>query len=373
MVGSCLAVAGAILIVDITGLSVDGLALLVIPALAAALVGSFRSFSLTFIGALMIGIIESEVDWFQYYLTVHLRRPITLDGWAESIPLLVIVLVLVLRGRALPIPRGFRRRTTRGRHWRCPRVPVLIAVIGTVIVSIFLSPNMLQALTTSLAIAAILLSLVVVTGMAGQLSLAQFGLAGIGAWVCAELVAQHGWPFGLAALAGIACTVPVGLLVGLPSLRARGINLAIVTLALALVIEVQIFDNSNLTGGVSGLDIGSPSLFGINIGPLQHPLGYTLFSLACVIALCLVVATVHRGRVGRRLVAVRSNERAAASLGISVFGAKLYAFGLGSAIAAVGGILLLFEQETRCSSRHFLPFNRCSEWCPQSLAELGSC
>jgi sulfate-transporting ATPase len=95
-------------------------------------------------------------------------------------------------------------------------------------------------------------------------------------------------------------------------------------------------------GGFRGLDIGRFEMFGLELDSVAHPQRYALVASGCLLVVSLLVANLRRNRVGRRLVAVRSNERAAAALGISVFGAKLFAFGLGSAIAAVGGILLVF-------------------------------
>ena len=126
-------------------------------------------------------------------------------------------------------------------------------------------------------------------------------------------------------------------------MRTRGINLAIVTLGLGSAIELVLFGNTDFTGGFGGTQIGEPSLFGLNINAAAHPTRYGLFALGCLIVATLVVGNIRRGRSGRRLIAVRTNERAAAALGISVPGAKLYAFGVAAAIAGLGGILLAFR------------------------------
>jgi len=130
--------------------------------------------------------------------------------------------------------------------------------------------------------------------------------------------------------------------IAVPAVRTRGINLAIVTLGLGTAIELVLFDNQNLTGGIAGTQVSSPRLFGLDINAALHPTRYGLFALACLVVASLAVGNIRRGRTGRRLIAVRTNERAAAALGISVPGAKLYAFGLSAAIAALGGIVLAF-------------------------------
>ena len=347
VLGSLLAAAGAILIVNIAGLQVIGLTLLIVPALAAALVGSFNSFVLTLVGGLAIGILQSEVAWLQTYLTEQRGEVVTLDGWAQTVPFLVIIIVLVVRRRALPL-RGeaVDRPPAIGNGRVPPFAAAATLAIATLLVSFVLSTNLVEAATTSAALGVVLLSFVVVTGYAGQLSLAQMALAGIGAWICAALVANEGVPLELAIIAGIVGAIPVGILVGIPSLRTRGVNLAVATLGLALVIQAQVLGNAKRTGGFTGWQIGAPRLFGMDFDPLHHHERYALLSLGAFALMATVVANLRRGRAGRRLVAVRTNERAAVALGINVFGAKLYAFGLAAGIAAIGGILILLRRPT---------------------------
>jgi len=344
--GSVIAVVSAILVVNVAGLSVTGLALLVVPALAAALLGGFRSLPLTLLGGLLIGVLESEMGWLQSYLSEHAGHPVDLQGWVGSIPFLVIAVVMVVRGRSLPI------RSDRNEHRpfvSSGRVPQwAIPVAGTVLIGapLLASDSLLQAITLSAATGIVLLSVVVVTGFAGQLSLAQFAFAGFGGWAAAWLVSRHGAAFPVAAIAGVAAAVPVGVAVGLPSLRARGVNLAVVTLALALVVEDQVFNSASLSGGLSGLPLGHPTLAGFDIDATAHPARYTIMALVSLFIASGAVLNLRRSRVGRRLLAVRANERAAASLGINVFATKLYAFGVSAGIAALGGILLVFTTST---------------------------
>ena len=96
------------------------------------------------------------------------------------------------------------------------------------------------------------------TGYAGQLSLCQFALGGFGAWVAARLIVTQGIPFEVGLLAAMAAAIPIGLLVALPALRTRGINLAVATLGLALLIQELILDNSPLTGGFVGTVVPFP-------------------------------------------------------------------------------------------------------------------
>ena len=123
-------------------------------------------------------------------------------------------------------------------------------------------------------------------------------------------------------------------------------NLAIATMALALVLERLIFLNRDRTGKFQGTVVGSPSFLGVDVGSVAHPERYGVLVAALFTVAALAVANLRRGRAGRRLIAVRTNERAAAALGVSVFSAKLYAFAVASAIAAAGGVLLAFRNPT---------------------------
>ena len=224
-----------------------------------------------------------------------------------------------------------------------------------------------DAITVSLGVAIVLLSIVVLTGYAGQLSLAQYSIAGFGAYVAGRLVAVFDIPFLLGLVAGVAAAVPLGVIFGLPAVRTRGINLAIVTLGLGTTMELMLFRNRNYTGGVQGTQVGNPDLFGYDIGSIKHPDRYGIFVLAMAMLAVVVVANVRRGRSGRRLIAVRTNERAAAALGIDVMVAKLFAFSLASAIAALGGIVLAF----RLSSISYQSFTNVTSITYVGLALVG--
>lgn len=333
--GSALAGLTAILIVPVIGLSVTGLTTLLLSALAAALVGRFSSFPITLAGGLVIGVAQSELTRFGSGVT----------GLASSVPFLFIALVLVARGRALPLRGTFLDRLPALGTGKVRPVPLALAVvIGLVLVSVS-TPLWADAITSTLVLSLIILSIIVVTGYAGQVSLAAYALAGTGAFIAGHAAADWGWSFELALLAGVLGTVPIGLLFALPAVRTRGVNLAIITLGLGTTLEAMVFQNTDLstTPGSDGIAVGKQTLFGISISGVDHPQRYAALVLVLFVAATLVVANVRRGRTGRRLIAVRANERAAAALGIDVRAAKLYAFGLSSAIAALAGVLTGFR------------------------------
>lgn len=332
MLGTGLAGVAAILLAPIVTLQIENTTSTLLIVMAAALVAGFRSFPIAALAALGLGIAEALG-----------QRYVKISGFGASVPFLVIIIVVVIRGRALPLRDYFLQKlpsvgTGLIRPW------LIISSGAAAVVILNLVPDVwVLSICTTISIGIILLSIVVLTGYAGQLSLAQFAFAGFGAWVAGRTMATLDFPFWLAFLAGVGATVPLGVLFALPAIRSRGINLAVVTLGLGSALALFIFNNSDLTGGFVGTQVFGISLFGFNIETLFHSTRYGIVNVVFFVLAGLVVANVRRGRSGRRLIAVRTNERAAAALGINVPLAKLYAFALSAAIAAAGGILLAFQ------------------------------
>ncbi len=187
------------------------------------------------------------------------------------------------------------------------------------------------------------LSVVVLTGYAGQLSLAQYVLGGIGAFAAARFMASLHLGFIPAAILGVLVTVVFGLVVALPALRTRGINLAIATLGLAIVAFSLVLSSYQWAGGDSGITVHEPTLFGWPFNAIEYPRRYAFVVLVALLVVSFVVTNLRRGTAGRRLLAVRSNERAAAALGVDVMTSKLYAFALAAALAGLAGILFAFQ------------------------------
>lgn len=331
-VGAGLAGIAGILISPITQLNVENLTLLIVPALAAALVGGFRSFPLTLLGGLVIGILEAEIGNY-----------VNIVGAADALPFLLIIVVLVFRGSSLPLRGDILDRLPGvgiGRIDPRKLIPAMVAIL--LIPVIVTAGNWLDAFTATFAVAIILLSLVVLTGYAGQISLAQYALAGIGALLCARLVANLHFPFEIALILSALGTSVVGLTFALPALRTRGVNLAVVTLGLGVATQDLIFNNPTFAGQISGISVGGQTFLGFSVGPYTHPGRYLALTFLLFVVLAIAVANLRRGRTGLRLLAVRGNERAAAASGINVLGAKLHAFAVSGALAGLGGAMLTF-------------------------------
>ena len=354
--GSGIAAVAGILVVPIITLQVTAMTALILAALAAALVGDFRSFPIATAAGFAIGIGQALVG-----------RYADQEGLGASLPFLVIIVVLVVRGRSLPLRDHFLQQLPMVGTGRINWAWTLFGCGAVVFVMVTKEAKWIDAITVSLGVSIVLLSIIVLTGYAGQLSLAQYSIAGFGAYVAGRLVAVYDIPFLLGLVAGVAATIPLGLIFGLPAVRTRGINLAIVTLGLGSTIELVLFKNRSYTGGVQGTQVGNPDLFGYDIGSINHPERYGIFVLAMTMVAVVAVANVRRGRSGRRLIAVRTNERAAAALGINVMVAKLFAFSFASAIAALGGIVLAF----RLSSISYSSFSNFNSITYVGLALFG--
>ena len=332
-VGGALAGFAGVLVAPLTGLAVTNLTLVLLAALAAALVGGFKSFPIVFITGLVLGIGQSEM-----------ARYVTTEGLSDSLPFFVIIALLTIRGRNLPVRSELVERLPKlGSgviRWKLLTSACVLLVIG--ILTVF-SLNLTIAVTNQAIVSIILLSIVVVTGYCGQMSLGQYALAGIGALFAARLVAGAHWPLVFAMVAGILGAAAVGAVFAIPALRTRGVNLALVTLGLGVAVQEMVLENPSYTGGIGGTAVNNPTFLGIKINPILYPKTYAIFAIIWLVLASVAVANVRRGRAGRRMIAVRGNERAAASLGVSVVGAKMYAFALSAAIAGLGGILLAFQ------------------------------
>jgi branched-chain amino acid transport system permease protein len=225
--------------------------------------------------------------------------------------------------------------------------PALLGTAAAVVALIVFPYDFRQALITSLLATIMCLSVVVITGFVGQISVVQLALAGISGFILSHLATDHGVGFPWVMLIGAFGATVLGVLIGFSALRVRGVALAVVTLAAAVAIEQFVFLNTTWGGGSSSSPVPEPKL-GIDLGPYGPFRGiddkvpspvFGFFVLGCVVLLGLYVANLRRSTLGQRMLAVRSNERAAAAAGINVRNVKLAAFGISSFIAGISGAL----------------------------------
>jgi branched-chain amino acid transport system permease protein len=269
---------------------------------------------------------------------------------------LVIVLALFLRGANLP-GRGElveKRLPVVPRPDRLLRPAGLMAVAG-VAALIFFPYDFRQALINSMLGIVICLSLVVIVGFVGQISVVQLALAGVAGFTMSHLTTDVGgiWAkFPISLLIGASVATIVGLLIAVSALRVRGVSLAVVTLAAAVALEQFGFLNSRWGGGDQGSPVAQPHLGGLNLSPDSSFRGVTgglpspvfgFLVLGATILLGLLVANVRRSSLGQRMLAVRSNERAAAAAGINIRNTKLAGFGIAAFVAGMAGALYAYN------------------------------
>jgi ABC-type branched-subunit amino acid transport system ATPase component/branched-subunit amino acid ABC-type transport system permease component len=331
--GGLLAGLTGIMLSAIIGVSTTQISLLLVPALAASLIGRFQSFSLTFAAAVVIGVADSEA-------TNYLPG----SGWSQSIALVVIIGYLSIRGHLLPARGYIAARLPVVGNGRIPVIPAIVSVVVVGVLISYAPSAWASAIAVSCGVGIIYMSLVIVTGYAGQLSLAQLAIAGFGALIAARLSANWHFPFLAALVVAMLATLPVGIIAGIPAFRARGMSVAIATLGLGFVIDEAVLSNPSFSGGGLGIQLNPPSIFGQDLNPILAPANYALMSFAFLVLASLVVVGLRRSALGRRWLAIRANERAAASVGVNVGLAKLLALAVGSMLAAAGGVIIAFSE-----------------------------
>jgi len=348
-------VAGAlgVLAGNITALDPLNLPLQVVPALAAAIFAGFTSFGIACGCGLGIGVLQNVL----YYLETKSWFPkvagLPIPGVDDLLVFVIMAIALYMRGARLP---------TRGElvERRLPFVPkpgrigrsALIGGLVCAVALIVLPYDFREALITTLIGAILCLSYVVITGYVGQVSAVQLAISGVTGFVISRLAEQAGIGFPLGPIIGVVAATLVGIVVAFSALRVRGVSLAIITLSGAVAIQNFWFNNSNWGEATYGSPVPQPSIFGFKLGTdapfrgldgqIPSPvLGFMV--LLFTILLCMLVANIRRGKLGRRMLAVRSNERAAAAAGINVPNVKLVAFTIGSFIAGVGGAMTAYN------------------------------
>ncbi len=348
IVASMLAGLVGILVAPMTGLNAINFTLFIIPALAAALLAQFTSFWVAAGGGLLIGmgqsllrIMEIELSWVP---SINLQK---------ALPLVVIIAVMLFRGQALP-SRGAvevgRLPTAHPAPWRPWMTTVLL--VGSLAVIVFAPFQYRGAMTNTMIGAILALSLVVVAGFVGQISLSQLAVGGISAFAVATFATEAGMSFLIAAPLAVLVAVAFGFVIAIPAMRVRGASLAIMTLAAGVAIEELLLKTDNWFGSESiavvegpsvfGVDFGINSRFFIDDGNLPTP-SFGVFVLIVTAIVFVGIVRLRQSKLGDRMLAVRANERAAAAVGINVQSIKLTAFVISAGLAGVAGVLTAYK------------------------------
>jgi branched-chain amino acid transport system permease protein len=356
---ACLVAGGlGMLAASITTLYWQTLPLYIVPALAAALFARFTSFAIACGVGIVLGMAQSVLLYYMapkpWFPTDHTPSGnFALPGVWDLFVFLVIVVAMFWRGASLP----GRGELIEKRLPFAPKSDHLLrnALVGAVVCAAALTVlpwNWRQALIVSLLASLICLSYVVITGYVGQISVVQIALAGVAGYAVSKMATNYGVPFPLAPLIAVAFATVLGLLVAVSALRVRGVSLAVVTLAAAVAIEKFGFVNYRWGGGSGAAPVPSPEVGGWSLGPDSSWRGldgnvpspvFGFFLLAIIVLLCVLMASVRRSSLGRQMLAVRSNERAAAAAGVNVTVVKLMGFALAAFIAGIAGVMYGYE------------------------------
>ena len=184
------------------------------------------------------------------------------------------------------------------------------------------------------------LGLNILVGYTGQISIGHGAFMSVGAYTAANLVVHLNAPFWITIPAGGIMAALIGAVVGIPSLRIKGIYLAIATLAAQLIIEWTINHVPAISGGVqASIQVPRPSLFGT---PLETPAQLYLFLMGFVVLAIIATSNLVRSRIGRAFIAIRDQDIAAEIIGINIFRYKLWAFAISSVYAGVTGVLYTY-------------------------------
>lgn len=341
-----------ILFATMTTLTPTNFSLFIVPALGAALLASLRSLLGAAVAGLFIGVAQSltiplaaDVSWLRF------------TGLSDAVPFIVIIIVMMLRGKSLPLRGGmigtYLPPAPEPHRILIPSV-VFIALITTGLLTF--PYDLRGGLINSLVGMLVAMSLLVLTGFAGQVSLMQMAIAGASAFAMTKVASSWGVPFPIAPiLAALAATV-FGVIASLPALRIRGVNLAIATLGAAFAFESLVLNNHNLLGvfeetgsipspHLGGMQFGINAKFPIGVAGIPSP-GFGLFVLVVVILAGALVIAVRAGRSGRAFLAVRANERSAASVGLNISSVKIIAFAVSAFIAGLAGAVTAYQFES---------------------------
>ncbi len=315
--------------------------------LAAAVIGRMESMPRTAIAAVAIGIFDAGATWTYSNTT-----------FVDATLVIVVIVALLLQRRSYsritesdqstwrsvaavrPIPRALMalpevRWTLRG-----SRV-VLLAV--AILLPLVMSDSQTYLAGYILIYAIVGLSLLVLTGWTGQISLGQFGISGVAGAVAAVLYAKHGWDFFPALAVAVLVGAAVALVIGIPALRIQGPFLAVTTLAFGVCASVYLLSPSYLTWLVQ-TSANRPSIFG-NANLLSSNRNLYYFCLIGFFLCLMAVRSLRRSRIGRSLIATRDNEAAARATALNTTRQKLTAFLISGAIAGFAGAMFVVQQQ----------------------------
>jgi branched-chain amino acid transport system permease protein len=320
---------------------------ILVRALAAAVLGRMDNFPRIAAAAIGIGIVEQSIVF-------HTGR----DLYVFPVLFVIVVVGLSLNRRR----RGSRVEAESVSSWQAARevrpiptelkpLPVVwgtnVALYGAIAVFLlslpfWLSDSKLLIATATGIVAIIAVSLVLLTGWAGHVSLGQMAFAAIGGAVGGWVTQDAGWDLGFAMLAAGTVGALVAVIIGIPAARAGGLTLAVTTLALAPAVLFWLLNPEFFDWVPRGRFQRDPELFGSIV--IRSQMSYYFLTLAVLAGSVAIAYGIRRSRTGRVLIALRENPRAAEAYGINALRTMLAGFAISGFLAAVAGVLFVHHQ-----------------------------
>jgi branched-subunit amino acid ABC-type transport system permease component len=312
-------------------------ALAVFVAIAAAVVGGFRSVLLAFAGAMFVAVASNLTFSYATFAS-------DLPGFNSTVPFLLLIggLLLMAKSKARvagsisaePPAPDYQRDLPAWRR----ALPSVIAC-GLLLYGVFslLGSYWLGLTTRGLIFSLIFLSFTIVTGIGGMVSLAQAAFVSGAGLFAGALITRYDFPWVVAVVCAVAASMLLGVLVALPSIRLGGVALALATLALAFVCGQVLFQLDWIRNGEFGWTFERPVFGPFHLDDTRTMAAFVLILIFLVV---WMIKNLERSNTGREMLAVRNAPAAAASIGVSPNATKLKVFALSAGVAGLGGVLL---------------------------------
>ncbi|WP_419924048.1 ABC transporter permease [Candidatus Poriferisocius sp.] len=344
---------------------------LVVVAMAAAAIGRLVSLPRALVGGLALGWFTAVFNTFvpDWAETFTWLEPFS-DNLTPAIPFVALFGILVLwpeirRARDVPDPMAGvdPPPPVPANHARHPYLTIGVRAFAVCFLILFGWVAFTQAdirwlflITQAVILSTIYLSITVITGFAGQISLCQGTFAAIGAFTVFQMADRWDTSVLLAAIVGALIACGVGVLVSIPVLRLAGVWLAIATLAFAYFFDSVVVKFSWVGGGdtslLQGTRVPRPELGPWDFGDDKS---FLVLAVIVLIIMSFFVIQLREGTIGRTLRVLRGSEVAAESIGISSAKARIAAFAVSAFIAGLGGAMLSMHQENVNYSNNFAP------------------
>ena len=349
--------AGVLIAPLFSQLAATNFTILLVAAIAAAAFARLTSIPMALLGGLLLGILQGILAG---YLPLN---SVLANGLRPSLPFVLLFLLLLfwpgLRDQREvtdplsgvdPPPPGFAA-ADRGRALTIAMRAAggTVVALGIALALFSLDDFWLLIVTKAVVFGVIFLSITVITGMAGQISLCQATFAAVGGFATAQLVNEWGLPVLLTMVLGALLAAAVGALLAIPALRLGGIYLALATFAFALMFDSILVPLGWVSGGPVPLSVPRPEF-------ARGDHAFFLFSVVVLALAGTLVLLVRGGTTGRFLDALRGSETAAGAIGISSSHQRVVAFALSAGIAGLGGGLLAMLDTQANYQANFSPF-----------------